>query len=79
MKHKLPNCLNHDQNNLRIKYRHCSKYQVPALALTISSEYVAHAQNSFYHFRMVATHATFGLLAVTAFLKSNNMPTALIE
>ena len=34
------------------------------------------AQNSIYHFRTVVTHATSGLLAVAAFLKSSNMPTA---
>ena len=34
------------------------------------------AQNSFYHFRKVVTCATFGLLAVAAYLKSSNMPTA---
>ena len=38
--------------------------------------YVAHAQNSFYHFRMVVTDATSGLLADSAFLESSSMPTA---
>ena len=38
--------------------------------------YVAYAQNSSYHFRIVVTHATFGLLAVATFLVSSNMPTA---
>ena len=37
---------------------------------------IAHAKNSLYHFRMVVTHATFGLLAVAAFLVSSNMSTA---
>ena len=40
------------------------------------SVYVAHTQNSFYHFRTLVTHATFGLLAVVAFLMSSNMPIA---
>ena len=30
-----------------------AKYQVPELALIISGMYVAHAQNSFYHCRMI--------------------------
>ena len=38
------------------------------------SVYVAHTQNSFYNFRTIVTHATFGLLAVAAFLMSSNMP-----
>ena len=38
--------------------------------------YAACAQSSFYHFRTVVTHATFGLLAVAAFVMSSNMPTA---
>ena len=37
---------------------------------------VACAQNGFYRFRMVLTHATFGLLAVAVFLVLSNMPTA---
>ena len=36
---------------------------------------MACVQNSFYHFRTVATHVTFGLLAVAAFLLSSNMST----
>ena len=32
------------------------------------------AQNSFYYFRVVVTHATFGLLGVAAFQESNNLP-----
>ena len=36
----------------------------------------AHAQNSFYHFRMVIKCVTFGLLAVAAILESSNIPTA---
>ena len=50
---------------------------VPALVLIISGEctYVAHAQNSFSYFRMVVTHATFGLLAIAAFLESNKLHT----
>ena len=44
--------------------------------LFVVSVYVAHAQNSFYHFRTVVIHTTFGLLAVAVFLESSNMPTA---
>ena len=40
------------------------------------SVYVTHTQNGFDYFRMVVTHTTFGLLAVTTFLKSRKMPTA---
>ena len=36
---------------------------------------VAHAQNSFYHFRIVVTCGTFDLLAVAAVLVSSNMST----
>ena len=35
--------------------------------------YVACAQNSFYHSRMVVTLGTFGLLAVAEFLESSNI------
>ena len=35
---------------------------------------VAHAQNSFYHFKTVVACITFALLAVAAFLVSSNMP-----
>ena len=38
--------------------------------------YVPHVQNSFYHFRTVVTHATFGLQAVAAFVVSRNMLTS---
>ena len=38
--------------------------------------YVAHAQNSFHHFRAVETRTIFGLLAVAAFQVSSNLPTA---
>ena len=31
---------------------------------------------SFYRFRMIVTHATFGFLAIAAFLVSNNILTA---
>ena len=44
--------------------------------ILVVSRYVARAQNSFCHFRMVVTHATFNILAVEAFLVSSNMPTA---
>ena len=37
--------------------------------------YTAHSQNSFYHFRIVVTFATFGLLTVTGFMVSSNIPT----
>ena len=39
------------------------------------SVYVACAQNSFYHFRTVVTHVTFGFLAAATFLLSSNMLT----
>ena len=45
-------------------------------SLLVVSVYILHAQISFYHFRKVVTHATFGLLAVVAFLESSNMLTA---
>ena len=32
---------------------------------------VAHAQNSFYHFRTVVVHITFGLLTIAAVLESS--------
>ena len=35
--------------------------------LLVMNVYVARAQHSFYYFRAVVTHATFGLLAVVAF------------
>ena len=44
--------------------------------LLVVSTYVACTQSSFYHFRMVVTHTTFGLLAVATFLELSNMPTA---
>ena len=44
-------------------------YQCWCLLLVVSV-YVAHTQNSLYHFRTVVTHATFGLLAVAALLVS---------
>ena len=44
--------------------------------LLVVSVCVAYAQNSFYHFRMVVTHATFSVLAVAAFVVSRNIPTA---
>ena len=44
--------------------------------LLVVNVYVARAQSSFYHFRTVVTCATFGLLAVAAFVMSSNMPTA---
>ena len=40
------------------------------------SMYVAHAQNSFYYFRMVITYATFSLLTIAVFLESSKMFTA---
>ena len=48
------------------------------MELIVSGEHVcrAHTQNSFYHFRTIVTHATFGLLALAAFLMSSNMPIA---
>ena len=49
----------------------CVGSQHPYLLLAVSV-YVACAQNNFYHFRMVGTRATFGLLAVAAFLELNN-------
>ena len=53
-----------------------AKYQVSALALIINGECVCIAsQNSFYHFTTVVTRITFGLLAVSGFLESSNMPT----
>ena len=44
--------------------------------LLVVSVYIAHAQNSFYHFKTVITHAKFGLLEVAAFLESSNVLTA---
>ena len=44
--------------------------------LLVVNVYVAHAQNSFYHFSPLVTCATFGLLEFAAFLVSSNMPTA---
>ena len=44
--------------------------------LLVVNVYVACAQSNFYHFRTVVTRATFGLLAVAAFVMSSNMPTA---
>ena len=46
---------------------------VPMLILIFSGEHVhctysSTYQNSFYNFRMVVTHVTFGLLAVAVFL-----------
>ena len=38
--------------------------------------YIAHSQNSFYRFRTVVILATFGLLTVSGFMVSINMPTA---
>ena len=46
------------------------------MALIITGTYVTDAQNSFYHFRTVVTTATFGFLAVAAFLESNTLPSA---
>ena len=40
------------------------------------SVYIAHAQYSFYHFRMVVTLITFDLLAAAAFLELSNIPKA---
>ena len=40
------------------------------------SVYVAHTQNSFNHFRIVVTHATFSLPAIAAFLESSIILTA---
>ena len=37
---------------------------------------MAHAQNSIYYFMTVVIRATFGLLAVAAFLESSSMLTA---
>ena len=37
---------------------------------------VAHAQNSFYHYKTVVARITFALLAVAALLESSNMPIA---
>ena len=44
--------------------------------LQVVSVYVVRAQNSFYYFRTVIMCATFRLLAVATFLKSNKIPTA---
>ena len=44
--------------------------------LIMVSVCVAHAQNSFYHFKTVVAHITFALLADTTFLESSNMPIA---
>ena len=44
--------------------------------LLVVGVYVAHAQNNFYHFRIVVTRATFGLLALAVFLVSCNIPVA---
>ena len=44
--------------------------------LLVMNVYVVHAQNSFYHYRMIVTHAPFGLLADAAFLVPSDMPTA---
>ena len=38
--------------------------------------YVAHAQNNFYYSRIVVKYATYGLLAVAAFLELSKIPTA---
>ena len=37
--------------------------------------YIAHSQNSLYHYRMVVTLATFGLLTVVGFMVLRNVPT----
>ena len=44
--------------------------------LLVVNVYVAHAQNSFYHFSPLVTCATFSLLEFAAFPVSSNMLTA---
>ena len=73
IKHKCPNHSNHWY--LIIDTAACIRSQCWCLLLVLSV-YIARAQNSFCHFRMVVICATFGLLAVLVFLVSGNMPTA---
>ena len=72
----------HPKNASHWQSVHCNtdtaasiRFQYWCLSLVVSV-HAACTQNSFYHFRMVVTHAIFGLLAVAGFLKSSIMTIA---
>ena len=75
-KSKLSNHWNHGQCTYLIQAQQQSTKSQCQHLLLVVSVYEAQAQTSFYHFTMVVPCVTFGLLAVSAFLESSNIPTA---
>ena len=74
--YKYPNHSNGGQHVYLIQTQQQVSGPGAGCLILVVSVYVAHAQNSIYYFMTVVTHATFGLLAVAAFLESSSMLTA---